>query len=221
VRIVDVAAAISIDAAAIIVVCQFFCLVSKHVGCATITSTGIRESGVSRYSLGAGCIVDPGCNLGYRVNGVISNIICGDLLIIEGVRGQAVMGQEVRALAQLCFSFKKLSEKGVKDRCIRGKFAHLESFHAKGGGLTGMVMAVVVVLRRLGKNFRGSVGRGINFYIVMWTRGHSVTICCSVYFTTRLKTNWAVGGVVVTRNTQCETKVKVKIILLLVVMMLR
>jgi hypothetical protein len=83
------------------------------------------------------------------------------------------------------------------------------------------VMAVVVVMRRLGKKFRGSVGRGINFYIVMWARKHSVTICCSVYFTTRLKTIWAVGGEVMTGNTQCGTKVRVKNILMLVVMMLR
>ncbi len=103
-RIVDVAAAISIDAAAIIAVCRFFCLGSNHGGCAT--STGIRESGVTRYVLVAECIVYPGCNLGYIVNGVKSDSICDDLLIIEGVRGRAVFGREVRALAQLCFSFK-------------------------------------------------------------------------------------------------------------------
>jgi hypothetical protein len=28
----------------------------------------------------------------------------------------------------------KFSEKGVKNRCIRERFAHLESFHVKGGG---------------------------------------------------------------------------------------
>ena len=48
------------------------------------------ESGERRYIGVAGGIMKPVCNLGYRVNGVISDSIRDDLIIIEGVRGQAV-----------------------------------------------------------------------------------------------------------------------------------
>jgi hypothetical protein len=138
--VVVVAVAGVVPAAIVVVViadagiCVYVIVVvySGRNGSAATAANGIEGSGIVRFIVIAGYVMKPGCDIGYRVNGIIGGSLEDDMITSREVRGREVEVQGVRALAQLIITKiggRGSGHKGGCEGCVHTK--------VRGGGVVG------------------------------------------------------------------------------------